>query len=227
MNDSDVIVVVSFSCLMSAIYASYLRLGKKAVPTGFILIAFSILFLGFCQEDQTLAKSLVFGIIAGTICQPLIADPYLTKKTLIYRKEGWLFVKTPWWMSLLWGIVIAQLLYLFQRLANFSETSPIRKFLALNYLLLIAGVVYFYVVELITNNLTRWWIRKNCRQPLNVAIYAILSEIFTVFLILTSTITLNKNSDWSNVLPLASITGVFIATGFIVSCGIFSIFYEP
>lgn len=142
---------------------------------GIIVSASYILVMGL-PKDPFLVRCFVFGVIAGIIIQPFLADPYLARKTLSYGSEyTWFTWKaTPWWMALLWGIALTQLLYVWGRVSDYLP-------LGYSYILFVAfGASYFYIFEVMVNNFTSWWQRRNCWQPLKVAVYATAAETLTV-----------------------------------------------
>lgn len=220
MNTSDLIVLTSFVLVLIALFTSFMRrkIGReKIVSSNLIALSFGLLFLGFGLENAMLAKSLISGIIAGSIFQSLLADPYLTKKTLSYRKEGWRFITTPWWMVLLWGLAVSQLVYLNLRVIEIPFNRWIKY-----PLILVAGSLYFYMFELFVNNLTFWWQRKNCWQPFGVAFFATLSEIAAVGILLSFCVILIKASlTWKWVIFIGIQEGILIAIVFRIFCYVF------
>ena len=220
MNTSDLIVLTSFVLVMIALFASFIKYklgGEKIVSSNLIALSFGVLFLGFGLKDTMLAKSLISGIIAGSLLQPLLTDTYLTKKTLSYKNEGWRFLKTPRWMVLLWGIAVTQLIYSFLRVEKIPFTTWLKY-----PLLAVIGSTYFYVFELFVNNLAFWWQRRNCWQPFGVALYATLSEIAAVGILLSFCVILIKASlTWKWVIFISIQEGILIAIVFRIFCYVF------
>ncbi len=217
MERSDIIVLGSFLLVLLSLFGSFIKqkLGrKKDFSSGLITISFALLFLGFGLENTILAKSLISGIIAGSLFQPLLADPYLTKRVLFYRKEGWCFIATPWWMVLLWGLASTHLIYLFLRVGEIPFNSW-----AKYPLLIVVGSIYFYIFELFVNNLTFWWERRNCWQPFRVAFFATLAEITAVGILLSFSILLIKVSlTWRWTIIFSIQEGILIAIIFRAFC---------
>jgi hypothetical protein len=113
--------------------------------------------------------------------QVLLADPHLTQWTLVYQdgnRRG-LIWETPWWMMILWAVVIFLLGWWFSYL-NFERqlASGFRLFI-------LSGSIFFLAVELLVGNLYRdqLWKRKHCRQYAHVALYAVMAEFFTVLVL--------------------------------------------
>lgn len=220
MITSDFVVLISILLIAVAVLSSLLKNGKGKfgiIPGKLIALSFAVLFMGFTLEDTRLAKALVSGIIIGSLLQPLLADPYLTKRTLYYKKEGWFFISTPWWMMLLWGIAVTHLVYFYLRLIGLLG-MPLT---VLEYwILAFSGLLYFFIFELITNNLTFWWWRKHYYLGiLNIAFYALAAEFVTACGLIYFSIKLIENSlDWEFLIGLSIPMGIAIAIFFVIAC---------
>ena len=218
MTISDIAVLGSILCLAIGITQSiWFRLkddtGKEIVPQEWIFISFLCLASSilFRNEDPMLFRALTFGVITG-LSQPLLADSYLVKKTLAYRREGPILLETPLWMFFLWGISMSHIAYLFMRFFYKQDNS---------YLIFLAIVVfYFLVFELVVGNVVKWWVRRDCWQVLNVAIYAVVAEsIIAIITAVTLTLFDFSNQFW--LLVAAAISAVAIALDFVFFCFIF------
>lgn len=211
MNASDWLIVLSVVVLVPALLVRNSAVRDVAVPLSFVCIISAV---GF---NQNYASLVIFGLIAGSLIQPLWADPYLTRHTLVYEKTPITFPFTPWWMVVLWGVAVVQLSWgwiMWERLLGDSWLSI--------GLFTIAGWLYFLVFELLVNNHTKWWTRKNCRQIYNVAVYAMLAEAISVFIlpfIIRHLIT--DTFDIHNAGMLGFSYGIAIATTFQFMCWMF------
>jgi hypothetical protein len=184
------------------------------VGSGYLTIppAATLLAIVYSAHDNNLYNLLIITTIAG-ILQPLYADRYLTKKTLVYTNKYKKIGESPWFMFLLWPIALFQIMYLCHRLL---ATNPHRMTYTLTLTL---GFTYFMAFELIVNNLTTWWHRENCDNIFcNYATYAINAEFFTVALLPVAYVVVKSESfnPWSIVSGI--VYGLIIAVIFKVFC---------
>jgi len=202
-------VVPSFVLVLVSLFLKdqHEKISKSSV---LILTAFAILVLGLIFSDSSLRQAVCFGVIVA-ICQLVIADPYLVDKTLIYRKRGRLFMDTPWWMAVLWGVAMTHLAYGFFMLA---PLSPVKRYL----LFVVGGSVYFYVFEFIASNHSVWWERRRCWQPQGVAFYATVAEVLSV-LALPLVFHLRSYGGPPSII-IGLMGGAVISLLFIISCRI-------
>jgi hypothetical protein len=182
----------------------------------YIFVSFMSLFMAILilwkAETGILKLSFFFSIIAGTITQTLLADPILTKMTLTYDRFSSKIIKTPWWVAMLWGIVLTHFCYFWLRLN--TTTMP---FSAKYIMFILSGSFYFYAFEFTNANYAYWWTRKNCRQPFGVAIYATIAETLTVAIL---PFFLNAVHSFAEAVYCGTVAGVVIAAFFIVSSSI-------
>ena len=217
-------IVISFLLVFLALAISITRqktaiTGIRAhISSGLIFAAFLLLSVTpFFARSEMLFAIWAFAIIAGTACQSAFADPYLLKQTLAYEKPKWFFMpvsNTPGWMAILWGVALMHLGYSFYLI---NELLSLWQCIAL---FLIGGAIYFYLIELIVGNYTHWWRRRNCRQPLNVANYAIVAEGLTLIIVVCVLLLLFLIADLHQQLtaPLWAVYEIiFVITGLAIA----------
>lgn len=210
----DYLIIISAAFIIFAL-ASKDSGGSIADKEMYIFISFVSLFLpililwGIKTENEMLKLSFVFSLMAGMIMQTLLADPILTKMTLVYDKFSGKIIKTPWWVAMLWGIVLTHLCYFWLRLGTTSMP-----FSAKYIMFVLSGSFYFYAFELTNVNYAHWWTRKNCRQHFGVAIYATIAETLTVAIL---PFFLNTVHSLAKAVYSGIIAGVVIAALFVVS----------
>lgn len=213
MNTADFVVIANVLVLLPA-----LLIRQKRVRSICVVLSFSMLFVMHLM-DLILSNSLIIGVIAGSAIQPLLADSFLVPRTLRYEKSESKIKETPWWMVLLWGIAVTQLVYVWFRIEEMTNLHP------LSYaLFIVGGWLYFLVFELVVNNWSKWWTRHHCYQLFNVAIYAMIAEALTVAAIpVTSQLFLNLQEvilRTSAAVISGLIYGCFVAAAFTVLCAI-------
>ena len=111
---------------------------KNLMSLPFAFIFISIFFIPK-ESELILSKALVFGLIAGSFFQPVIADSYLTKISLVYKDS----YNTPFWMIFLWGIFLTQLSYLAIRMDAVVSSLGLSIDMA-HGLFLIVGIFLFF-----------------------------------------------------------------------------------
>ena len=201
--------------LVPLIYSAFMfkKFKKEVYGSGEVFAFIHLILIGIFLPDPIFRDSLIFGIIAGSLLQPVIADSILTNLTLVYEQKTKRFIATPVWMSMLWGTALTQLSYLWLRLDSLAVSSDTA---TLMYILFVAiCFIYFGIFELTVNNLTPWWRRKNCRQTLNVARYAIFAETLTA---IELPFILDHMKSWKSIIHVSALGGVLIAGTFLISC---------
>ena len=215
MNNTDIYFLIS-------VLAVLLSLLRKNDGRWSIVSAIILTFGAWQTGENYLRISCVMGFEIALL-QALVADPELVKHTLKYAESRIKIRVTPWWMIILWYVATAQLNYLWIRIDavimyfNITADFAIAIF-AIKYVIFISiGNLYFLSFELIVNNFTYWWERRNCNQFLNVAYYAVVAEFKTVAILppLVS-IALFLGIEWSFITGV--IAALFIASFFVNTC---------
>lgn len=216
---SVVIVIISvvFSLNKKLKHPELKNNGAKAAYA-ILLIISGILVSG----DQLLLICLMFSFIAA-LGQPILADPYLLKRTLRYTGENG-GEKTPFWMLYLWVVALTQLSYFGARIDSILSYFGFNPTLLLkNAVFFTVGLTYFYAFEWLVGNYLKWWTRRNCSQPFGVATYAILSEA-TLVAMLGPLSFLLKDPSYTGILGPACVASILFASVFTFYC---RIFYKP
>lgn len=187
---------------------------KKVYGEG-LIIPFAFLAYGVLTlNDKLLEIAFWFSVSAGAM--QILADGILTDMTLSYPKKSWKIHKTPWWMTILWIVALTQLSYLCLRLYSMElEINTLFSiFIPISFL-------YFLAFEVVVNNFTDWWSRRNCWQVFNVAVYALIAELLTcafipIFLDYFPIIGTTKALIWES-LVMGFGAGIFIFSTFYVA----------
>ena len=216
MDASDGVVLAS---VVPTVAVLLWDIWKKGVSGGAIIFLWVLLLSGGVFLGGELLRAVIFGLIAGTIMQPLFADPMLTSKTLVYPlSAGSVRLRsTPIWVAALWGIALAQLKYLWLRFG----ALPVIGTLDINtqyWIFVGIAFSYFFVFEVLVGNFcSQWWYRKECRHLGGVAVYALIAEFLTVMVIPVVAVS-EKLSEITTLVAGSSIAGALIALFFIISC---------
>ena len=177
-------VVLTVASLLPSIWC-YFTGRNDRVWGRFAFFPWIVLVYGaYFMEDKPLSGvfTMIFEMGLVIALFQILADLFLGPRTLDYGdKKAWRIpgTVTPWWMTLLWNVAATQILYFWVRvpalgeLFSFVDKYPKATFVVISF-------VYFLVFELIVNNWTTWWSRRNCWQPFGVAVYALLAELGTV-----------------------------------------------
>jgi hypothetical protein len=178
-------VIIAVSLLLVAIGLLRNKTSSKAFEAlnagSFIVLFFgsAISAISLFSSTKYLFFSFVFGLFVALfiVC---IADPFLTKRTLLYKNKGKMLGLTPLWMVLLWAIAITHLGYLSFRFNIFNITGAA--------IFIAVGFAYFLAFEVLNANVALLWERKNCFQfkkgiLKGIAAYAIIAEFLTVIIV--------------------------------------------
>jgi len=177
------------------------------VKNRLIILALGFLIVGSFYSEHLLIV-LIFGILAGSLMQAF-TDITLTKHVLIYHGKSWKILKTPWWMSILWCLALAQLMYFCHHILTISG---IYKFIVF----MVIATAYFVAFELLVGNFAGWWTRKDCERTLNVAHYAVVAEILTVFTVWLFSARIMSSKSMLSLIGSSSLVGIIIASAFLV-----------
>lgn len=162
-------------------------------------VAWIILLIGALFVDDAQLKLAFWFSLPIALAMVFIADPYLVKRTLSYGHDDGSFLRkrirdTPIWMALLWWLAATHMTYFCLRV------SEIKAFFDIGisdfwFTTIVLFFGYFLPFEMLVNNFTSWWERRNCTDISGVAIYAMFAEAATVVVIYAFSTVLRTNIE--------------------------------